>query len=252
MFIHHVATPHSGKWPYPLTARHQGLSQPNVVMMEKELVVSHRSNNSESLESRERYHDPSRGATAAASRYDVTARIQAPRAPNARSFMPGQQPSLHSSWNDYQSPQDVPVCVGYHQSQGRTASSQQTNSTSYESSEITWDDVSDYTWDLDCMDHESAVWTNQMAPPAALDKQHTTPAAIYEEDGDTLRCYDHGCNGQLFSSAENLRRHNREREGSGRAVCLLCGMSFTRKSNRDTHIAMGRCRGLDTMFSTSD
>jgi hypothetical protein len=70
----------------------------------------------------------------------------------------------------------------------------------------------------------------------------------FECDGGRLRCYNHGCDGQLFSSTENLRRHNRERDGTGRTTCEFCGILFTRKSNRDMHLAKNRCRGLAAMF----
>jgi hypothetical protein len=58
------------------------------------------------------------------------------------------------------------------------------------------------------------------------------------------RCYDHGCGGKVFSCAENYRRHMRERDRSSTTQCPHCHISFSRKSNRDTHIAKGRCRGL--------
>jgi hypothetical protein len=58
------------------------------------------------------------------------------------------------------------------------------------------------------------------------------------------RCYDHGCGGKVFSCAENYRRHMRERDRTSTTRCPHCSISFSRKSNRDTHIAKGRCRAL--------
>ena len=62
-----------------------------------------------------------------------------------------------------------------------------------------------------------------------------------------LRCWDHGCNGRLFSSKSNLMRHRKERSSSAagnasnRAICPLCGAIFTRNSARDTHLAKQSC-----------
>lgn len=57
-----------------------------------------------------------------------------------------------------------------------------------------------------------------------------------------LQCYDHGCGGRGFSSAENLRRHIREREAKNRVFCDYCQTSFSRRSNRDQHVWYGRCK----------
>ena len=58
------------------------------------------------------------------------------------------------------------------------------------------------------------------------------------------RCFDHGCEGRTFSSMENFRRHIRERDHDTRVVCDLCGVSFSRKSNRDKHVLSGKCLGF--------
>ncbi|KAF2720009.1 hypothetical protein K431DRAFT_102423 [Polychaeton citri CBS 116435] len=55
------------------------------------------------------------------------------------------------------------------------------------------------------------------------------------------RCYDHGCRGRVFSCNENYRRHVREQERVKVAHCKLCGLAFSRKSNRDKHTAKLRC-----------
>jgi hypothetical protein len=57
------------------------------------------------------------------------------------------------------------------------------------------------------------------------------------------RCYQHGCEGRRFSSSENYRRHIRERNKSDRTTCPFCAAVFTRKSNKDTHLRKGRCKG---------
>lgn len=58
------------------------------------------------------------------------------------------------------------------------------------------------------------------------------------------RCFAHGCNGRTFSSNENYRRHMREKDEQCKARCGYCLTVFTRKSNRDAHIQLGRCNVL--------
>jgi hypothetical protein len=84
--------------------------------------------------------------------------------------------------------------------------------------------------------------------PAEVPGVSTASDWHFECDRGRLRCYNHGCDGQLFSSTENLRRHNQERDGAGRTTCEFCGILFTRKSNRDMHLAKNRCRGLAAVF----
>jgi hypothetical protein len=55
------------------------------------------------------------------------------------------------------------------------------------------------------------------------------------------RCYDHGCNGRTFSCQENYLRHLREKQGKSTVKCRFCGATFTRRSNRDKHLANGIC-----------
>jgi hypothetical protein len=86
--------------------------------------------------------------------------------------------------------------------------------------------------------------------PAEVPGDSTASDWNVGRDGGRLRCYNHSCNGQLFSSAENLRRHNRERDGTGRTTCNFCGTFFTRKSNMDMHLAKNRCKGYAAVFGT--
>jgi hypothetical protein len=106
--------------------------------------------------------------------------------------------------------------------------------------------------------HSSSLKTKHRSPRSSYPSLHTqldAYAALTRQDsqdsdasykgGDTRpRCYDHGCGGKVFSCAENYRRHMRERDRSSTTQCPHCSISFSRKSNRDTHIAKGRCRGL--------
>ena len=66
------------------------------------------------------------------------------------------------------------------------------------------------------------------------------------------RCFDHGCDGRTFSCAENYRRHIREQSRSSRVSCPYCSLSFSRKSNRDTHVSNGRCKALAAMATMPD
>jgi hypothetical protein len=88
----------------------------------------------------------------------------------------------------------------------------------------------------------------------SLETTHTrklrrNDAHVHEEETTNLRCFEHGCNGRRFSNKDNLRRHFRERSVVNRADCYFCGITFSRKSNRDAHIASGRCQVVNNMFS---
>jgi hypothetical protein len=74
-------------------------------------------------------------------------------------------------------------------------------------------------------------------------------AHAHKEETTYLRCFEHGCNGRRFSNKDNYRRHFRERNVVNRADCCFCGITFSRKSNRDAHIASGRCQVVNAMFS---
>jgi uncharacterized C2H2 Zn-finger protein len=82
----------------------------------------------------------------------------------------------------------------------------------------------------------------QMNTNTTIEPQQST------KDLQRVQCFEHGCNGQIFSSRENYLRHVREKSGKGAAQCLMCGMIFTRRSNRDSHVLQGKCptqlRGL--------
>ncbi|KAK8149578.1 hypothetical protein G3M48_006462 [Beauveria asiatica] len=71
--------------------------------------------------------------------------------------------------------------------------------------------------------------------------------AVYEagggdQAGNMPVCWDHGCNGRVFSSWSNLRRHQRERRGmSPKSLCPLCGAFFSRTTARNQHLANMSC-----------
>jgi hypothetical protein len=60
--------------------------------------------------------------------------------------------------------------------------------------------------------------------------------------GGPLCCWEHGCDGRVFSSKSNLRRHQKEASRAGKGgKCPLCGAIFTRKSARDAHLGRQSC-----------
>lgn len=55
-------------------------------------------------------------------------------------------------------------------------------------------------------------------------------------------CWEHGCQGRVFSSWSNLRRHQREKARQEPACyCPRCGAYFSRTSGRDQHLANMSC-----------
>ena len=64
--------------------------------------------------------------------------------------------------------------------------------------------------------------------------------------GDTkAQCWDHGCNGRVFSTWSNLKRHQKAKSGQAKKVlCPQCGGEFTRVTARDTHLAKGSCNRI--------
>jgi hypothetical protein len=73
------------------------------------------------------------------------------------------------------------------------------------------------------------------------------PTSSYEPDPVSppppdLRCWDHGCEGRLFTTLSNLKRHQREKS-SGRALhpCPRCGAHFSRMTARNRHLQNQSC-----------
>ena len=58
-------------------------------------------------------------------------------------------------------------------------------------------------------------------------------------------CWDHGCNGKVFSSWSNLRRHQRERACQApKCYCPRCGAHFSRTTARNQHLANMSCKRI--------
>lgn len=58
-------------------------------------------------------------------------------------------------------------------------------------------------------------------------------------------CWDHDCNGKVFSSWSNLRRHQRERASQApKCYCPRCGAHFSRTTARNQHLANMSCKRI--------
>lgn len=80
---------------------------------------------------------------------------------------------------------------------------------------------------------------NQTPDPQilGLDEAHELPPM-----DEIPICWEHGCNGKVFSSWSNLRRHERERASQApRCYCPRCGAYFTRTTARNQHLANMSC-----------
>jgi len=57
-----------------------------------------------------------------------------------------------------------------------------------------------------------------------------------------LRCWDHGCNGRVFTTMSNLTRHRREHSNVRPSYhCPQCGAYFSRSTARNTHVENQSC-----------
>lgn len=71
-------------------------------------------------------------------------------------------------------------------------------------------------------------------------EEHTTKNA--QGSAQDLRCWDHGCNGRIFTTMSNLTRHQREHsERRPTHQCPHCRAVFSRSSARNLHIQKQSC-----------
>ncbi|VTT76362.1 unnamed protein product [Fusarium fujikuroi] len=108
--------------------------------------------------------------------------------------------------------------------------------------------------DFFSFDHD-AKWPNQPtrapttinAPPAPDPSEPTphTTAGTHQRDAQDLRCWDHGCNGQLFTTLSNLKRHQKEKSSQRPSYpCNMCGAIFSRTTARNHHIQNQSCNRI--------
>ncbi|KAJ5162338.1 hypothetical protein N7492_007730 [Penicillium capsulatum] len=96
----------------------------------------------------------------------------------------------------------------------------------------------------------SMLTTFQDLPHDALFPQKPQPTNPGDQDqGQGLPeipiCWDHGCNGKVFSSWSNLRRHQRERASQApKCYCPRCGAHFSRTTARNQHLAKMSCKRI--------
>ncbi|CVL03516.1 uncharacterized protein FMAN_15152 [Fusarium mangiferae] len=66
-----------------------------------------------------------------------------------------------------------------------------------------------------------------------------------QRDAQDLRCWDHGCNGQLFTTLSNLKRHQKEKSSQRPSYpCNMCGAIFSRTTARNHHIQNQSCNRI--------
>lgn len=66
-----------------------------------------------------------------------------------------------------------------------------------------------------------------------------------QRDTQDLRCWDHGCNGQLFTTLSNLKRHQKEKSSQRPSYpCNMCGAIFSRTTARNHHIQNQSCNRI--------
>jgi len=59
------------------------------------------------------------------------------------------------------------------------------------------------------------------------------------------RCWEHGCNGRVFSTHSNLIRHQAEKsQARPTCKCPQCGAVFSRTSARNQHVAKRSCNRI--------
>jgi uncharacterized C2H2 Zn-finger protein len=62
---------------------------------------------------------------------------------------------------------------------------------------------------------------------------------------ESLRCWEHGCNGRKFTTRSNFRRHLREKSNARPSCrCPQCGAVFSRTTARNAHVAKGSCNRI--------
>ena len=88
---------------------------------------------------------------------------------------------------------------------------------------------------------ETGDETTPKTAAAAIPTSSCEPDPVSPPPPD-LRCWDHGCEGRLFTTLSNLKRHQREKS-SGRALhpCPRCGAHFSRMTARNRHLQNQSC-----------
>lgn len=103
---------------------------------------------------------------------------------------------------------------------------------------------------------DQTFWSMQSPPSEQNLLSDDTPSPLSDDAGTPSKqacsasessrtCYDHGCDGRVFSSRSNLLRHQRERAPHARLLaCPMCGATFYRLWTRDYHVKSARCQKM--------
>ncbi|KAJ4073559.1 hypothetical protein NW761_014155 [Fusarium oxysporum] len=80
---------------------------------------------------------------------------------------------------------------------------------------------------------------DQRSIPRSKRANTTTTAGTQQRDAQDLRCWDHGCNGQLFTTLSNLKRHQKEKSSQRPSYpCNIAVIGFD-------DILMGGCDQIE-------
>ncbi|KAK7756979.1 hypothetical protein SLS62_000995 [Diatrype stigma] len=90
------------------------------------------------------------------------------------------------------------------------------------------------------------VWDETNEPMSNTNSNESQATSTMTAKGEgKAQCWEHGCNGRVFSTWSNLKRHQKEKSGNAKKVlCPQCGGEFTRVTARDTHLAKGSCNRI--------
>lgn len=95
--------------------------------------------------------------------------------------------------------------------------------------------------------HFPMVSTQDSQPQLALMPEEPIMSTSHSSESqpqgkETPVCWEHGCQGRVFSSWSNLRRHQKEKTRQEPACyCPRCGAYFSRTSGRNQHLANMSC-----------
>jgi len=101
--------------------------------------------------------------------------------------------------------------------------------------------------------HGSAGSMNPAAAAAAAAAASQAETVRVLDPPKESRCWDHGCNGRIFSTHSNLLRHQREKSGqAAKSTCPRCGAMFTRKTAMNGHMLHDKCKRKSGYSSSSE
>jgi hypothetical protein len=102
--------------------------------------------------------------------------------------------------------------------------------------------VDDYPQSVGTSVYQNAQYhIHPESSPPESSTQHA--ASNGSEEQTQFICWDHGCQGRVFTTYSNLRRHCREQsETPEKTTCEGCGRQFSRPAAKTRHQDRGRCK----------